>query len=179
MEEKYIEESVKELIEDLKEKVDALTQNAQDDDESIAEKAQAIKNKAVRVFNDASEKLKGMMEDTVNDEEVSKVIETVKARSKDLYENALDKISALKAEKAVQQEPAQPKEETDESKDILAEAKNGIDQIISNVGEEINNFVNREDVKTAVEKTKEGVVDAAEKALEILKGWLAPEREDK
>ena len=84
MEEKYIEESVKELIEDLKEKVDALTQNAQDDDESIAEKAQAIKNKAVRVFNDASEKLKGMMEDTVNDEEVSKVIETVKARSKDL-----------------------------------------------------------------------------------------------
>ena len=72
-----------------------------------------------------------------------------------------------------------PEEETDESKDILAEAKNGIDQIISNVGEEINNFVNREDVKTAVEKTKEGVVDAAEKALEILKGWLAPEREDK
>ena len=42
-----------------------------------------------------------------------------------------------------------------------------------------NNFVNREDVKTAVEKTKEGVVDVAEKALEILKGWLAPEREDK
>ena len=41
MEEKYIEESVKELIEDLKEKVDALTQNAQDDDESIAEKAHA------------------------------------------------------------------------------------------------------------------------------------------
>ncbi len=91
----------------------------------------------------------------------------------------MDKISALKAEKAAQQEPAKPEEETDESKDILAEAKNGIDQIISNVGEEINNFVNREDVKTAVEKTKEGVVDAAEKALEILKGWLAPEREDK
>ena len=121
-----------------------------------------------------------MIEDAVDEEEVSKVIETVKVRSKDLYENALEKINALKAEKVQTEESSQAaEEEKEEDKDVFAEAKNGIDQIISNVGEEINNFVNREDVRNAVEKTKEGVVDAAEKALEILKGWLAPEREDK
>ena len=176
MEEKDIVESLKELIEDLKEKVDSLSQSAADDDEDIARKAEMIKNKAVKVFNEASDKLKTMMEETVNEEEVSRVIQTVKTRSKDLYENALKKIGQLKAEKEVKEE----KEEEAKAEDgSAAQEKSGFEEMIGSVSHEINNFMNREDVKAAVEKTKEGVVDVAEKALEILKGWLAPEREDK
>ena len=183
MEEKMIEESVKELIEDLKNKVDTLTQSADEKDDEIARKADAIRNKAISVFNDASEKLKGMLEETRSDEEVLKAIDTVKTRSRQLFDSAVEKISALKEEvsrkeETAEEKPAQKQQVTDTA-DLIDAARKGIDEIIGNVGDEINEFVNREDVKTAVEKTKEGVIDVAEKALEILKGWLAPESEDK
>ena len=39
--------------------------------------------------------------------------------------------------------------------------------------------MNRDDVKETVNKAKSSAVDIAEKTLEILKGWLKPEEDDK
>ena len=171
MEERHIEESVKEVIEDLKNKVETLTQSSENCDDEIAEKVILIKDKAVKVFNDASAKLSQMLDTDRNEEEIAKAVEMVKVRSKELYDNAVKRIESLQPAK---EEETQPKESNH-----VEDAKRQIDDIISSVGDEINNFMNREDVKATVDKAKEGVVDVAEKALAILKDWLTPESEDK
>ena len=171
MEERQIEESVKEVIEDLKNKIDALTIAPEAADDETARKVEAIRNKAIRAFSDASSRLSSLSENILNEEEVAKAVETVKVRSRELYENALSRIDALLSPKSESIE--------DEQKNPVEEVKQGLDDLIGNVSEEISSFMNREDVKRAVDKTREGVIDAAEKALEILKEWLAPERDDK
>ena len=171
MEERQIEESVREVIEDLKNKIDALTQTPEAADDETARKIEAIRNKAIKAFNDASARLSALGETILNEEEATKAVETVRVRSKELYDNALSRIDALLSKK--------DESETAEQKNPVEEARQGLDELIGNVSEEISDFMNREDVKRAVDKTKEGVVDVAEKALEILKEWLAPEREDK
>ena len=177
MEDRQIEESVRELIEDLKNKVDTLTNTEDPKDEELARKVGIIRNKAIKAFNDASAKLAEMADHITNEEEAGKVIENVRNRSKEFYENALGKINELLPEK--KEEEIREESVAEEKSDPVSDAGKSIDEIISNVGEEINNFMNREDVRRVVDKTKEGIVDVAEKALEILKGWLAPESEDK
>ena len=112
-----------------------------------------------------------MLDTDRKEEEIAKAVEMVKVRSKELYDNAVKKIESLQPAK---EEETQPKESNH-----IEDAKRQIDDIISSVGDEINNFMNREDVKATVDKAKEGVVDVAEKALAILKDWLTPESEDK
>ena len=171
MEERQIEESVREVIEDLKNKIDALTNTPEAADDETARKVEAIRNKAIRAFNDASSRLSSLSENILNEEEATKAVETVKVRSRELYENALSRINALLSPKSESVE--------DEQKNPAEEVKQGLDELIGNVSEEINSFMNREDVKRTVDKTREGVIDVAEKALEILKEWLVPERDDK
>ncbi len=181
MEDKYIEESVKEVIEDLKSKVDALTEAASGSDETVAEKVEAVKNKAVKVFQDVTERLKGLSESAANEEELAKAISTIKDKSKDLYENALNKIDELrggKKEGSESEKDATPAEQKEDA-DPFTEVKKGIENIVADAKAEFDDFMHREDVKEAVDKAKVQAVDIAEKTLEILKGWLTPDGDDK
>ena len=176
MEERQIEESVREVVEELKEKIDALTQMPDAADDETARKIEAIRNKVIKAFNDASAKLSALSQSVLSEEETAKAVETVRVRSRELYENALSRIDVLLS---VKNESESIEEKKPEEKNPVEEARQSLDKLIGNVSEEISNFMNREDVKSAVDKTKEGVIDVAEKALEILKEWLAPERDDK
>ncbi len=171
MEERQIEESVKEVIDDLKNKIDALTQMPEVADDETARKIESIRSKAIGAFKDASVKLSALSENILNEEETAKAVEIVKFRSKELYDNALSRIDALLSVRNESKSVGQ--------KSLIEETKQGFDEFIGNVSEDIDSFMNREDVKSAIDKAKIGVVDVAEKALEILKGWLAPERDDK
>ena len=51
--------------------------------------------------------------------------------------------------------------------------------LVEQVKEGFSEFVNREDVRETVDKAKAGAVDIAERTLDILKGWLLPDGEDK
>ena len=200
MEEKYLEESVKEVVEDLKKKIDTLTAISEGADDEIAEKVLFIRDKAITVFNDVSEKLNQMGEQLTDKDEFDQAVNTIKARSKVLYENAMDRICELKKEMRPQeevkpeeevkeiepQEEEKPEEEikeetveeTEEKTDFVEEVKKSVENIVEDAGNRINEFVNREDVRETVVKAKAGAVDIAEKTLEILKGWLMPDGED-
>ena len=201
MEEKYLEESVKEVVEDLKKKIDTLTAISEGADDEIAEKVLFIRDKAITVFNDVSEKLNQMSEQLTDKDEFDQAVNTIKARSKVLYENAMDRICELKKEMRpqeevkpeeevkeieAQEEKENPEEEikeetveeTEEKTDFVEEVKKSVENIVEDAGNRINEFVNREDVRETVVKAKAGAVDIAEKTLEILKGWLMPDGED-
>ena len=157
MEDKYIEDSVKELVEDLKKKVEDLTAATQGSDEKIAESVNMVRDKAVKVFCEAAQKASQMAEEVKDDEEFNKAIAKMKVKSKELYENALEKINELKSTAA-----------SVDLKDTAESVKNNIDE-----------FMNREEVKKTVDNAKLATVEIAEKALETLKGWLMPDGEEK
>ena len=185
MDEKYIEDSVRETVEDLKKKIDALTLSCEDADESIADKVDSIKDKAVRVFSDVTDKLNYVAATVSDEKELEQAIGVIKDKSKEFYDNAMSRISELKKEAAPEPEKAEEvleeKKEEEKEKveiDVVEEVKKGIDDLIVDAREGISGFMNREDVRETVDKAKAGAVDIAEKTLDILKGWLMPDGED-
>jgi len=157
MEDKYIEDSVKELVEDLKKKVEDLTAAAEGSDEKIAETVNMVRDRTVKVFCEAAQKASQMAEEVKDDEEFNKAIAKMKSKSKELYESALEKINELKSTAAAA-----------DFKGTAESVKNNIDE-----------FMNREEVKQTVDAAKVATVEIAEKALETLKGWLMPDGEEK
>jgi hypothetical protein len=171
VEERQIEESVREAIEDMKEKIGTLMQMPETANDETARKIDAVRNKAVKAFNDACTKLSALSESVFNEEETAKAVETVKVRSKELYENAISRIDALLLTNS--------ENNSGDERKSSEEDKHGLDELIGNVGDQIGDFINKEEVKRAIESTKEGVSEVSGKALEILKEWLAPEGDDK
>jgi uncharacterized phage infection (PIP) family protein YhgE len=161
MDEKYIEESVRDVIEDLKVKIETLSQNCEDSDESVSEKLDVIKEKAVKVFNDAAVKLNAAVKQVSDEKELEQAIATVREKSKEFYDNAMERISEVKKQ-------AVKKIDSAEKTDLVEDVKKGV-----------SDFMNREDVRETVDKAKAGAVDIAERTLDILKGWLLPDGEDK
>lgn len=161
MDEKYIEESVRDVIEDLKVKIETLSQNCEDSDESVSEKLDVIKEKAVKVFNDAAVKLNAAVKQVSDEKELEQAIATVREKSKEFYDNAMERISEVKKQ-------AVKKIDSAEKTDLVEDVKKGV-----------SDFMNREDVRETVDKAKVGAVDIAERTLDILKGWLLPDGEDK
>ena len=176
MEDRKIEESVRETIEDLKKKIDSLSEAAKDDDVTVAEKINTVKNKAVKVFQDVGERLGTLIENNADEEELSKAIDTIRTRSKDLYDSALNKINEIKG--SVNGEEA-PENKEEKQSDPFYEVTKSIGNIVDDAKEGIDTFMNRDDVKETVNKAKSSAVDIAEKTLEILRGWLKPEGDDK
>ena len=206
MEDRNIENSVSELIEDLRNKVEDLTNAPTSDNVEVAQKIENIKAKTIKAFNDASAKLSHMIETATDPDEAGRIIDSVSDRSKQLYEKACDKIADLAGEdkkeeitEEIQEEETteeviteEIREEVPETEEIeertndffdnfedrVGEATQELTDLIHSVGEELENFANSEEVKAAVDKTREGVIDVAEKALDILKSWLKPEEGD-
>ena len=161
MDEKYIEESVRDVIEDLKVKIETLSQNCEDSDESVSEKLDVIKEKAVKVFNDAAVKLNAAVKQVSDEKDLEQAIATVREKSKEFYDNAMERISEVKKQ-------AVKKIDSAEKTDLVEDVKKGV-----------SDFMNREDVRETVDKAKAGAVDIAERTMYILKGWLLPDGEDK
>ena len=161
MDEKYIEESVRDVIEDLNVKIETLSHNCEDSDESVSEKLDVIKEKAVKVFNDAAVKLNAAVKQVSDEKELEQAIATVREKSKEFYDNAMERISEVKKQ-------AVKKIDSAEKTDLVEDVKKGV-----------SDFMNREDVRETVDKAKAGAVDIAERTLDILKGWLLPDGEDK
>lgn len=162
---------VNEVVEDLKQKIDSITAVADDVDDESRAKVEEIKNRAIKVLSNASDKILDTYKNVSNSDEVEKSIKVVKDKSKELYENALIKIDEVKRSQTysntmdyVRRTAGQVKGETI---DFFEGTKNNIDE-----------FLAKPAVKDSIDKAKLKTVDVAEKALDTLKQWLKPE-EDK
>lgn len=171
MEEKQVKESVDEVVQDLKNKVEEISVAGKDTNNA---KIEELKNKAISTLNLAIDRISNAAEEMINSEEVAKGVEFVKVKSKDLYEATLKKIEEIKNSKEVNDAVNNVGEYVKDASKKITEAVND-SEIIQNAKQTVTEFVNSKEVKEAVDKAKHGTVDLAEKALETLKGWLDTE----
>ena len=149
MEDRYIEESVIALLEDLKNKIDDLTEQSEGCEGQLGSRVNAVIDKVAGVFEDVSKKLTDLLVQDGDREDTIRAIDTVREKSRQLYENALSRIGELKKEEEIPEE----------------------DVSTVPAGEE-------DAGAGGLEKENEDASDIADKTLEILKGWLTPEGED-
>ena len=74
-----------------------------------------------------------------------------------MYENAISKINEVL------------------DSDSVMEAKQEVKELVKNTKTDIEEFFEKEEVKTIVDKAKTKTVNLADKALNTLKEWLKPE----
>lgn len=201
-EEKKIETSVDELVEDLKVKIDTITKAGQGFDGQEKQAASQIVDKAVAILTNASNKIVETAKKFPESPEVLKGVEIVKAKSKELYENALIKLEDIKKSNIVEETAENIKKTVEEIqnnetvqnvvetisqtaetvKQNVSEAVNVASQTIT---ENVSEILEKPEVKEtlqkaneAVEKAKIATVDLADKALATLKEWFQPEDND-
>lgn len=148
-----IERSINDIVEDLRTKIDELSNAGIQASGETLTKVNDIKRKAIDVLNQASLKVKEVANSTADSQDIEKSIEIVKEKSKLLYDNALEKISELINPKVTIQ----------------------VNETAKNIKKEINDFFEKEESKFEQEEAKIVDVNIEEKAIETLKGWLKTE----
>lgn len=141
------------IINDLKSKIDEISKAGEGATGDALVKINDVKAKAIDVLTQVSNKVIETTNDIADDEEIEKIVSVVTSKSKQLYDNALNKIDELTKPENVE------------------EAK----KVVNDVKKDINDFFEREEVKNTIESAKEVTVDIAEKAIDTLKDWLKTE----
>lgn len=148
-----IERNINDIVEDLRTKIDELSNAGIQASGETLTKVNDIKRKAIDVLNQASLKVKEVANSTADSQDIEKSIEIVKEKSKLLYDNALEKISELINPKVTIQ----------------------VNETAKNIKKEINDFFEKEESKFEQEEAKIADVNIEEKAIETLKSWLKTE----
>lgn len=141
------------IINDLKSKIDEISKAGEGATGDALVKINDVKAKAIDVLTQVSNKVIETANDIADDEEIEKIVSVVTSKSKQLYDNALNKIDELTKPENVEK------------------AK----KVVNDVKKDINDFFEREEVKNTIESAKEVTVDIAEKAIDTLKDWLKTE----
>ncbi|MBQ2658791.1 MAG: hypothetical protein IJF87_09515 [Erysipelotrichaceae bacterium] len=167
---KEMESQVKELEDDLAEKVEKL-------DEEGKEKAKALVEKTEEAIRSSIEKVKGIINDVQEDEKLDEFLDKVKAKSMEAVDFTKGKIAELT------KKPEDKKTLEDLGNDIMAEfdkikesdAFKKTADFLSDIGTKVNEFFEKPEVKSAINKAKTTTVSIAEKGVENLKKALKTE----
>ena len=167
---KEMESQVKELEDDLAEKVEKL-------DEEGKEKAKALVEKTEEAIRSSIEKVKGIINDVQEDEKLDEFLDKVKAKSMEAVDFTKGKIAELT------KKPEEKKTLEDLGNDIMAEfdkikesdAFKKTADFLSDIGTKVNEFFEKPEVKNAINKAKTTTVNIAEKGVENLKKALKTE----
>ena len=144
---------VDEILEDLKNEIDELTKAGEGASGEALARITEVKAKSINVLNQVSNKVIETANNVTDIDEIDSVVEMVDKKSKQLYENASNKINEL----------------------INPETVDDAKKLVKDVKKDINDFFEREEVKNTIESAKEATVEIADKALDTLKEWLKPE----
>lgn len=152
-------DSVLEVVEDLKKKIDELKATGSEVEGESLKKIDDIKQKAINVLSQASNKIIDSTNDITNPEEIEKSLEIIKVKSKELFDNAMNRINSIigfdeiKQIKAdVEKTEGVVKEEVKVETDEVSEAK--------------------EDNKTIDVQVENKLDELSYEAINILKDWL-------
>lgn len=148
-----IKNNIDEVVTDLKNKIDELNNIGSDADIKDLARINEIKQKAIAVLFQVSNKIIDASKNIADEVELEKCIEIVKVRSKELYDNALVKIDEIINSPKIEE----------------------IKEEINNAADDINAFFENEEIKNAANNVKETTLDITEKAVKTLKDWLKPE----
>ena len=193
-ENKRIEEQIDETVEEMKKKIEEISKNADKVEGSLSGKAQEVKEKSVDVLNKAIEKVKGMYNSAASSEELTKTLNFVKGKARDLSESASKAFESLKESEPAKKTVEGAKEAAGKVADkVTAVYNDAVDSIknneqlkdlgdkvsagYGNVVKGVEEILNKPEVKEGFGKVKDTTVDIAEKAVAALRDWLKPDGE--
>ena len=164
---KEMESQVQDLENDLAEKSDRL------DDEG-KERAKALVNKTEEAIRSSIEKVRNIINEVQEDDKLDEFLDKVKAKSMEAVDFTKTKVAELTKEKE------EKKTLEDLASDIMAEfdkiketdAFKKTADFLSDIGNKVNEFFDKPEVKGAINKAKTTTVNIAEKGVEGLKRAL-------
>ena len=196
-EKKNIEEQIDETVAEMKKKIEEISANADKVEGDLSGKAQEVKEKSIDVLNKAIDKVKSIYNDATDPEEVSKTLDFVKAKAKDLGDSATKAFDSFRnkekedeksvmenvteftdkvADKvtAVYNEAVDSLKNNESLKDLGDKVSEGYEKVV----EGAKDILNKQEVKETIDKVKDSAGDIAEKAVSALKAWLGPEKKE-
>ncbi len=184
LERKELEESIDATVEEMKKKIDEISDAADGvSDESAKEKVAALKERAVSILTKSIEKLSTIAKNVKDSEQVKQTVEFVGTKSKELADITIAKINEIKESQEFKDGVNKVGETL---KDVYANVKEGAGVVAEKAGqtyttvkENVDEFFKRPDVQEKIEKGKKTTVDTAQKAVDALRAWLYPEEENK
>ena len=164
---KEMESQVNELENDLAAKTEQL-------DESNKEKAKALVDKTEEAIKTSIDKIKSIITEVQEDEKVDEFLDKVKAKSMEAVEFTKEKVAELtkKVEKdnTFEKISADIMAEFDKIKETDAFKKTA--DVLTDLSGKLNEFLNKPEVKDAINKAKVTTVNIAEKGVDGLKKVL-------
>lgn len=164
-----MQESIDDLENTVKQKTDRLNEVAKERTAILVEKTESAISSSI-------EKIKAVAEDVKDEEKLNEFLDNVQAKSKE----AIDYTKA-KVEEFANNPPKQSVEKVYE--DIVAEFDKvkesdivkTVGQFIKGVGDNVTEYLNKPEVKEAINKAKKTTISIAEKGVDGLKKVLATE----
>ncbi len=167
-----IAQEMREAIEEIERTAAARMDDLDDEGQATVRELADRTNTAI---TQTIEKLRDVAEKVKDDEKVNDFLDRAMSKCREAVVFTEAKINAVEAK---------PKVDLDA---ILTEIRGSFDKLMQNenvqnaagfvkgVGEEINNYLNKPEVKDKIEKVKDVTISAAEKGLDVLKNVLTPE----
>lgn len=169
------DETIQEMEDDVKNLEDEVKSSVEELNIVDKEKATALVEKTKAAINATIEKVKDIIDDVKDDDKLDDFLDKVKAKSKEAVDFTKEKINELKR---VENEPKYDlgkiaDEITGEFDKIKeTEAFKKTTDFLKEIGNNINDFFEKPEVKDTITKVKVGAVDIAEKGVEGLKKIL-------
>lgn len=187
-----MEKTINETVEQMKAKIDEITKQASKVEGEYSDKARELSDKAVDVLKQASDKLEEAWAAVTDPDEIKKAVDFVTVKSKEVYEASMKKINEFINSESV-------KKAADDTEKFFKDASNkagqalkdayekamenpdvkeladGVSKAYSNAKKNVNEFLEKPEIKEGIDKAKDVTVDYAEKAVAALKEWLKPD----
>ena len=152
-------DSVLEVVEDLKKKIDELKATGSEVEGESLKKIDDIKQKAINVLSQASNKIIDSTNDITNPEEIERSLEIIKVKSKELFDNAMNRINSIIG--------------FDEIKQIKADVEKTEDVVKEEVKVETDEVSEaKEDNRTIDVQIENKLDELSYETINILKDWL-------
>ena len=168
------EDTIKEMESQVNELENDLAAKAEQLDESNKEKAKALVDKTEEAIKTSIDKIKSIITEVQEDEKVDEFLDKVKAKSMEAVEFTKEKVSELtkKVEKddTFEKITSDIMAEFDKVKETDAFKKTA--DVLTDLSGKLNEFLNKPEVKDAINKAKVTTVNIAEKGVDGLKKVL-------
>ena len=168
------EETVKEMESQVEELESDLAEKAQNLDEANKERARALVDKTEEAIKSSIEKVKGIINDVQQDDKLDEFLDKVKAKSMEAVDFTKAKVTELTEkydkENKLDKLGEDIMTEFDKIKDSDAFKKTA--DFLNDISGKVSEFLEKPEVKEAINKAKTTTVSLAEKGVESLKKAL-------
>ena len=168
------EETVKEMESQVEELENDLAEKAQNLDEANKERARALVDKTEEAIKSSIEKVKGIINDVQQDDKLDEFLDKVKAKSMEAVDFTKAKVTELTEkydkENKLDKLGEDIMAEFDKIKDSDAFKKTA--DFLNDISGKVSEFLEKPEVKEAINKAKTTTVSLAEKGVESLKKAL-------